>query len=314
MKATLIFNKNAGGTSQYRPEDLIAGLAEAGYEAVYRETASEEELDGVLSSLEGLVVAAGGDGTLRAVALRLVGQDIPLALLPLGTANNIGNAFGIRGKPQEIVRSLAHPRKRKFDIGRVTTPWGEEYFLEGMGYGFFADALALYDPEQDKSILRSVRTLAQTLNNYRTYDEGLILDGEKISGKYLMVEVLNTRSIGPRLHLAPGADPNDGFLDVVCVDSKEQVNFLRYVTGMLTERLDSVPGVRRFSVRKMTFMWTGFPFHIDDKFHFRKGDLVQQTGEGGMAFEPTDAEAEMVSVEVLPHSLELWLPDVKPEP
>ncbi len=163
MKATLIFNKNAGGTSQYTPEELVGGLAEAGYEAVYRETGSEEELDEVLSSVEGLVVAAGGDGTLRAVALRLVGQDTPLSLLPLGTANNIGRAFGIGGRPQEIVRALENPRKRKFDIGRVTAPWGEEYFLEGMGYGFFADALALYDPEQDKSILRSVSTFAQTL-------------------------------------------------------------------------------------------------------------------------------------------------------
>lgn len=302
--ATLILNKNAGSTDRISSEELLTALAQAGYDAICRQTESEDELDDILADTEGLVIAAGGDGTLRAVALRLVGKDVPLSLIPLGTANNIANTFGVKGDPLAIVKNLQQPRKRHFDIGHLVAPWGESYFLEGAGYGFFADTLALYDPEQGKSVFRGISTFTQTLSNYGLYDGQLMLDGKDITGDYLMVEVLNTKAVGPRLSLAPDADPNDGFLDVVCVHHDDQVNFLRYVTGLLTQGFDKVPNVRNFSGKKLTFEWTGFPIHVDAEVHpHRNGN-----GKLGKSVEELAAERPLVTLEVLPHALELWLP------
>lgn len=233
-----------------------------------------------------------------------MGKKVALALIPLGTANNIANTFGIKGSPQEIVRSLDHPRKRHFDIGHFVAPWGESYFLEGAGFGFFADILALYDPEQGKSIFRGISTLTKTLNNYGSYSSKVLLDGEDITSDYLMVEVLNTKAVGPRLSLAPDADPNDGFLEIVCVHNDERTPFVSYVTGLLTQGFDKVPNVRRYSGRKLEVEWTGFPIHVDADVHPRKetnGDLNGQ-------LEAMAAERPILTIEVLPHALELWLP------
>ena len=55
------------------------------------------------------------------------------------------------------------------------------------------------------------------------------LDGKKMSGDYLMLEVQNIRYIGPNLELHPEADINDGFLDVVMVGAKERNKLKPYL-------------------------------------------------------------------------------------
>ena len=74
MQATLIYNPNARATTTSPSEELQEALIKAGYQPVCRITASEQELDEVLAGIEGLVIAAGGDGSLRAVVTRLIGK------------------------------------------------------------------------------------------------------------------------------------------------------------------------------------------------------------------------------------------------
>src|SRR5690349_9928259 len=129
MQATLIVNPNSGSGDQVKPEEMIEGLREAGYEPILKSTSSEEELDTALKGIQGLVVSAGGDGTFRAVATRLLGKKVSLTHLPLGTANNVGHALGIEGKAMEIIERLREPQKSYFDVGIVTAPWGRDFFI-----------------------------------------------------------------------------------------------------------------------------------------------------------------------------------------
>src|SRR5215207_10075875 len=103
MQATLIVNPNSGGGEQVLPEEMIEGLRESGYEPVLVSTTSEEELDTALNGIRGLVVTAGGDGTFRAAVTRLLGKNVSMTHLPLGTANNIGHSLGIEGKALDII-------------------------------------------------------------------------------------------------------------------------------------------------------------------------------------------------------------------
>ena len=119
-----------------------------------------------------------------------------------------------------------------------------------------------------------------------------------------MVEVLNTKAVGPRLSLAPDADPNDGFFEIVCIHNDDRVNFLQYVTGLLTQGFDKIPSVRRYTGKKLEFEWTGFPVHVDAEIYPWKNSQGEQSEQ--LEFDP---EGDItVSIEVLPHALELWLP------
>jgi diacylglycerol kinase (ATP) len=310
MQATLIYNPNARSTTTTPPEELQEALLKAGYQPVCRTTASEEELDEVLAGIEGLVIAAGGDGSLRAVVTRLIGKkDVSLSVLPLGTANNTARTLGITGTPLEIIAGLAEPRRQFLDIGYMRGPWGEDYFLEGAGWGLFADALTDYAPEQGKSVTRGLGTIIKTLTGYKVYDCQMALDGQDISGSYILVEALNTTAIGPRLQLAPEANPGDGLLDVVRVRDHPEEGMLDYIASLLTGELNDLSSVEMTRGQKLEVMWTGFYCHADAEI--RPPLEVPPEGQAPVEEARPVFQSERpatLTIEVLPKALEFWLP------
>lgn len=315
MQATLIYNCNARDIDKITPDDIKAGLVEIDYHPVYKATSNQTELNQVLSEIEGgLIVAAGGDGTVRAVATRLVGKkDISLAILPLGTANNITRALNVYRSPAEIIQGLKNPLKAHFDIGYVRAPWGEDYFLEGAGFGMFADILASYDPNLGKSVLRSIQAALETLGEFKSYTPRISIDGKDISDEYLLFEILNTTAIGPRLKFAPKADPGDGLLDVVRIHSDNQESFLNYATGLLTGELEAYDGVEVARASRIEIDWTGFAFHIDGEVRPDQSEHPEDEdpAEGARPHRYGPSTDKTIIIEVMPKSLDLWLPDLR---
>lgn len=312
MRANLIFNPNSGSISQIgvNPEALVSALEAAGFEPVYEATSREEDLDPLLKDVEGLLVVVGGDGTVRAAATRVLGRDIPLAIIPAGTSNNIAATLGIKSQaPLEIIAGLAEPLKRPFDVGSVRSPWGQDYFLEFFGYGLYADSLFYYEPEKGKSLTRSISALVQILRNRRPYPCQVSLDGQDISDDYLLFEVINTRWTGPSVKLAPDASPGDGLFEVLRICEANRDGLLDYISGLLTEDLEELPSVEVSRGRHLEIRCdAGFPFHVDAEVRpqTREQAAAQEEAEG--AHQEYPRTEGPVIVDVLPSALEIWLP------
>ncbi|MCA9795484.1 MAG: NAD(+)/NADH kinase [Candidatus Eremiobacteraeota bacterium] len=293
-EALLIYNPNAGGSAEDLSKQYQQALEKAGFEPVYRATRSEQDLDEILPEARGLVVAVGGDGTLRAVATRLIGKANPLALVPNGTANNVGHALGVVGDPFEVLSGLSNPRRKPMDVGRIQAPWGDCFFLEGGGFGLYAESLARYRPEAGKSVLRGASTLAEVLLESPASCERIRLDGKEEEGPYLLLEAMNTNAVGPRLGLAPHAQVDDGRLEVVRVRESERESYLTYLRALAANETPECKSVRSDSVTKLEFLWNGFPIHHDAEFW-----QLPEDPNGGL----------WVTIDVLPAALELWLPE-----
>ncbi|HZD09841.1 MAG TPA: diacylglycerol kinase family protein [Candidatus Binatia bacterium] len=314
MQATLIFNRNAGGSDALDLEEALDAMRLAGYEPVYRPTNSEEDLDAALAHADGLIVAAGGDGTLRAVITRLVGRERPLAVVPLGTANNVGGALRLDDEPLNLIKRLAEPRRLTYDLGRIQGPWGTNYFLEGAGFGFFADMLHNYQPKKGKSILRGLEAFGDTLDEDYAISGRLWIDDEHYSENYLLVEILNTKAVGPRLKFAPDADPTDGLLDVVRIRKDSREGFLEYMLNIVDGELDELESVAVSQARQIKFAWTGFGIHIDAELWPPEAREDRASGKDGIrAFNIQAPEDQMITIDVLPGAIELWLPAPKEE-
>src|SRR5436305_7400798 len=137
MRITLMHNPKAG-SGNHDKKKLMHALAEAGHKANYQST-KQDGWKKTLKKETDLVVVAGGDGAVGKVAARLVDTGIPLAIVPLGTANNLARTLGFIDSPKKIIANLDRGKKHAFDVGVAHGPWGKRPFFEGAGAGLLAE-------------------------------------------------------------------------------------------------------------------------------------------------------------------------------
>ena len=268
MRVTLIHNPGAGRQGAGEAATLRRLLEESGCDVRYQ-SPSEPGWKRALAKPADLVAVAGGDGTVARVTRRMVGRDVPVTLLPSGTANNIARALGLVGRPFEsLVRGWQGARRVKLDLGVAAGPWGERYFVEGVGAGLFADLLAASAVKpakrQHKAVESGLRRLKAAAMRCQAVEIAAALDGQDISGRYLLLEALNLPYVGPNLHLAHDSRPGDGQFDVVLVSEAERGRLLHYLDAWQDnrERLAVLPTLRG---RRLQLEWSGFALHVDDK-------------------------------------------------
>ena len=283
MRVTLIHNPGAGSTGEEDAVKLEKLLKRAGHKVRYR-SSKERGWKRALRKPADLVVVAGGDGTAGRVIRRMVGRGVPVTLLPSGTANNIARTLGLLERPfEDLVRGWETARRVKLDIGVTKGPWGERYFIEGEGAGLFGNLLARPKKKNAKVgkpedvVDRALRRLHDLAVHCEAVDVAASLDGEDISGRYILFEAINLRYVGPNMFLAPESKPSDGLLDVVLVTEDERAHLLEYLNKWQDNRKRrAVLPTRRG--RRLEIEWTGYELHIDDKLYPREEDEPDEIG------------------------------------
>jgi diacylglycerol kinase family enzyme len=169
------------------------------------------------------VIAAGGDGTVRAVAAGLAGGKVPLGIVPLGTANLL--ARNLRLPVLSIKDALGVALtgvRRSIDLGRIST-WGpsgtpilsNEAFLVIAGLGFDAELVSTADTSLKSRLgwpayfLSGINHLADKPIRVR-----VTMDGEETSLSVRSVMFGNCGLLPAGLQLVPDADLADGTLDL----------------------------------------------------------------------------------------------------
>jgi diacylglycerol kinase family enzyme len=161
--------------------ERVLGVCRSSSAAAVHVLGADQDIEDVVgAALEDgadLIVAAGGDGTVRKVAARLVGGAVPLAVVPSGSANVFAGDLGIPLDP-EAAMGLAeaeHPSLRSVDVARIE----DTVFLVRFGVGWQA-AMTVEAPGQMKRLfgrwayaLNAVRVrLGQTRVRYRIRSDG----------------------------------------------------------------------------------------------------------------------------------------------
>jgi diacylglycerol kinase family enzyme len=211
---------------------------------------------------------------------------VTLAILPLGTANNVAKSLGVEGEPRQVVESWKRARPVPFDLGVARGQWGESRFLESVGGGLVpagieaAEEHPAHDTEDTGSELqRAIETYAEALERLQPRRWTLELDGESVEGEFLLAEVLNIPSVGANLWLSTRADPSDGCFDVVTAGEDDRAALLDYLEA---RRSGAEPKLSLPSRRVRRAEITGWQrMHVDDEL--RK---IAEAGKVTLEIEP----------------------------
>ena len=267
MRITLVYNPTAGHGLD--PDALEALVSDAGH--AVRVVSRKGDWRKGLTKATDLVVAVGGDGTVRQVEIELAGSDTPMAILPMGTANNVGRTMDLLGDARPVIESWERLKPVPFARGTVHTPWGDDALVESFGGGALAALIGSPDDPAESPVLLGRQT-DRILHHFGELlaDEPLrpwcvSVDGVRHDGEYAAVEVMNIRFVGPNLPIAAEADPHDGQLEVVLIGAVEREALLRYARDRLAMAAAELPPLTVVQGRDITLEApAGVWLHLDD--------------------------------------------------
>ncbi len=271
-RITLIHNPGAGDEHQPSAGQLEALLNEAGYKVRYQ-SSKEKGWAKALKRTADIIAVAGGDGTVGKVARRLIGGGVPIGVLPVGTANNIAKSLGIAELPiTKLILSWQEAYRLSFDAGIARGPWGERYFIEGVGAGLVTNSIPKVDrnktlpdlPQTEVKVSYAQQLIREHLEDTKPLEIKATLDGKDVSGRYLLIELMNMQFIGPNLFLAPNVTRNSGDFDLVVIEEQHRALLHDYIKNWQDGKLFP-PQFKTLRGRKFEFEWAGFRLHIDDK-------------------------------------------------
>ena len=222
-RARVICNPVSGGGA-YDPEELRAELD--GYELDWVETeGSGDAREAAREWREGLLIVAGGDGTINDVVNGLGRAGFPegvtLGILPAGTGNDLAATLRIPDDADEAERVIHQGRVRTLDVARVRSDGiGEQFFINVATGGLGAEISDANEGELKKrwGKLSYLRASLEIAKDFDIKELDLYLDDELHRVRAVNVVVGNCRFAGGGWLAAPGANPEDGLLDVVIIE------------------------------------------------------------------------------------------------
>ena len=199
-----------------------------------------------------LVIALGGDGTINEIANGVIGSNVPLAVLPGGTANCLGIETGMGTNPVKAVALLNDCVPRRIAAGRVTCRGGDRYFLSMVGVGLDAQIVSEVNPKIKKAAGKFAYWVAgfkQMIKPLRGFEA--TVDGATHACGFVLASRL--RNYGGDLVIASSASLLSNHFETVTFRGTNPLLYIGYMLGVVVRQHKRLPGVACRASRVVEF-------------------------------------------------------------
>ena len=219
-----------------------------------------------------LVVVCGGDGTINEAVNGLVGSETALAVIPAGTANVWAKEVGIPRRPIAALEVAVRGQARRMDLGLASASSGEggRYFflMAGLGLdGSIAAALPLNVKRYLGATTYAIMAVRESLR-YWGQRVKLIVDGEPLETRLLMMVVGNTRNYAGITHVTSRAYADDGLLDACIFEGRHTLDIILHALRVAAQaHVRAGPVLYRRARRLEVQSETPLPVQLDGDFY-----------------------------------------------
>jgi len=228
------------------------------------------------------VIAVGGDGTINEVATALVGTDVAMGIIPMGSGNGLARHLHI---PIGLRAGLQFLNSAK-PVSVDSVIMNGKVFFNVSGVGFDAHIARTFDEMPTRGVISYTYAVFREFLAYKEKRFVISCQGKTIQRDAMMVSFANSSQFGNNAYIAPGASLKDGKLDVVVIKKPKlyQITFVLY--RLFNNKIESSSIYERFSCKECIVEHHENVAHLDG--------------------EPIDTD-ESIVLEVLPQSLKILI-------
>ncbi|WP_431608969.1 diacylglycerol/lipid kinase family protein [Chryseobacterium sp. 'Rf worker isolate 10'] len=214
-------------------------------------------------------VAIGGDGTISTVAKNLINTDKILAIFPAGSGNGFSNETQFSKNLDELLDKIKVKNSRKIDTFTVN----DRLSINVSGTGFDGKVVKEFE-KTSRGFKNYIKVSLKTFFNYKPIKVKFVDEEyQQYNGRYLMMNIANTRQFGNNAYIAPKANKSDGLVDMVLVKKFPLTYSALFAFRMFTKRLKDDEYVTYLPVSEISFKVNTKNWHLDGEFNKIKSPI-----------------------------------------
>jgi YegS/Rv2252/BmrU family lipid kinase len=205
------------------------------------------------------VISVGGDGTNNSIAKGLIGTDVALGIVAMGSGNGYARSIGLPLKPEQAIRHAFTAPPKRMDVGYLN----EHLFLGTAGIGFDARVAYKFDKSRTRGMFTYARITVQDIFGTPPMPVELTVGGRTIKEEVLMLVFCNTREFGNGADISPSSKPDDGMAELRLVRKPPLLQLMKAFYDVYTHRADTNPNVLNMPATEAFVKQGGTLAHLD---------------------------------------------------
>jgi len=291
---TLIVNPISGGRKnknelqKYVSDYLSKNGNQVTLKTTTRRGEAKEFAHHAVQDSDDLVVVVGGDGTLNEVASGLVGSEVAMGIIPMGSGNGLARTLRIPQNIEKACKLISEGDRVKIDMGKANG----RFFALVAGVGFDAAVGKRFDEHHKRGPISYFYIGTKEFFLYKPETVTISFDDHSLEVEPFLIAVANGQQYGNNAIIAPDAKLNDGLLDITIIHDISFFQLMRALPKVFSGRLKHYPNA---------------------DFYQAKSVRIQRSGPGVLNVdgEPVD-EQSVIEISILPKCLKIIAPPNSP--
>lgn len=228
LKLLFVINKGSGNkTIDY--EAVISTFFKGNNEVILTKYMLEGHIDcevlreHIISADPDIVIAVGGDGTVKLLAEVLLGSDIPVGILPAGSANGMAKELNIPMDPVAALELITKGTPHRIHMVKVN----DELCIHLSDIGFNAYVVKTFDAQPRRGMFGYLKAAWKVLWHHYRMKAVFNINGRTVQRNAIMIVIANATSYGTGVRINPDGKLDDDLFEVIIIKKISVMEILK---------------------------------------------------------------------------------------